>query len=227
MAVFKAKAGRVAREELASAMGVSLTSVVRFARHRGVCLKKQTSRPVTVRSLLESVRYRGLEETRARYAGAMDVDGILRERAASLTKTGWTDEQVVALVRMGPFVPLSEQVKRIRRKGMGETGISCVWTRVLRTSPSRLHGFSLAEARHLCRPGVPYVRLRLLRRRLIHTAHTNRTRLRLVLWWTAKDFLVDGLPDYLVDGVNAMALFQQWLYAPETPDTAIRRLLTN
>lgn len=226
-ALFKAKVGTVSRSELARLMGVSVTSAARYARHVGVSLANQTPKPVVMRSLLQSVRYRGLEQTRSRYGAAMDVDGLLQERAAGLLKTGWTDEQVVSLVRMGPFLPLSEQLKRLGRVGTGEAGISCTWTRVLKTSPSQLHGLSMTAARHLCRPGVPSVRLRLLRRPSRGTLRAGRTRLRLVLWWVAKDFLVDWLPDYLVDGVNAMALFQKWLYAPEEPDIAIRRLLTN
>ncbi len=207
-------------------MGVSISVCARWARHMGVSTKNLTVRPVSTRQLLAQIHLHGLDAIRAKYAEVMDVDDTLHAHHEAKKKAPWSDDQIVDAVRMGPFVPFAVQAQILSRRGRGEASIDNLWWRVLRTQPSNVHGLSLAESRLVCSPGTPRVHLPVLRSRRSPKRYTRKCSSSLVLWSDAVGHLRPSVPKFLWEAIQAMAMFQGWLYHPDPPREAIIALMT-
>lgn len=225
----KSMAGNVPRNEIAETLGVSLANLkrscpdVKFATTWVHKMNPERTREV----ILYYFKY-GKLATVKKYpevnvkaiVDRPEYYGIKRQ----YRKTRWTESELLESVKMAGLVSLPAQAKHFNRPGANAGSIKALWVKRHKSAWAQVNGMVHSKARRLIKfHGTTY--------KYIKVVGTNRDGdigrfgRRIMLWVDLEKSLKPELPDFIREGVKAMADFQRWLWSSEDPSPLIRKMI--
>jgi len=216
--------GKISREEIAQKLGVSTSNLKRsmpgqsFWFHNG----KWKNRPDIVEKVLRYYWLHGMPKTVKKFKG-ISVKSIVDRpeyygHKRVYRQLRWTDAQKVELVRMSGLVSHGSQAAHFKRPKAAGGSIKSAWVKVFGRAPGQINGMSYDNAKHISKPGTPYLRPQ-------GWIRGRESKCWLVLWIDLEKNLKDGVPEYIREAVQAMADFQRWIWGVKNPRSKIIKMM--
>ena len=219
-------AGTMVRREIAAQVGVPQGAVNRCLREEHLRSNARDYPPEVVEAV--SRVYEAAPQGQGKQAVLeafpdVVVRSIVERRAHHRVvlvrrQTRWTGEQLIEAVRMAGLVSATAQSRYFGRPNAAEGSIASLWNKHFACAPRDINGLAAHLAYRVARPGV----------RGVLTAPDNRapTPRMKVLWLDLLPALRADVDPAIREAVEALALFQRWLFSTEDSQT-IQTMITN
>ena len=214
--------GKMDRNEIAKEMGVSLSSLKRaFPGKRLAFHNKYVLNPGLTKRVCKYYEKHGKKKTQEAFPQVC-VRSIV-EKYKKLYKPRqirWTDEQIVQLARMAGIVSWSDQAKFFNRPGAHEGSIRSVWVKKFRNNGGSVNGMGHNTAKFVVKNSCPRIETKFWAQRKRSGVYGRK----LCLWVDMRNHLRPEIPKYMKDAIETLAKFQEWLFYPENPKSAILKM---
>lgn len=228
-------AGTMGRDDVAKAVGASLSAVRRFCRDQGISLN--FFRDYTAeerRAVCEFYAQHGKRATIERFPGVKIrsiVERYLKDYAPPRQRR-WTDDELIEAARMAGIISPESQALYFRRPNTNAVSIRSLWMKRFRQGGGRINGLPVHIAKRVCpvrwngaRFTFPFEPLELpfwSRRRAAKGADWSR---RLCLWVDIEKHMRSDIDADLKAAIQAMAKFQRWLFGTTEVRRAVAALI--
>ena len=222
-------AGKVPRKEIAEKLGVSLVNLKRSCpgiSFATTWIHKQN--PERTRAVILFYFKHGKVATEEKFPD-VNVKAIVdRPEYYGVKRTyrqiRWKESELLESVKMAGLVSFRAQANYFKRPRANAGSIKSLWTKNHKQKWSEINGMPHNRARRL-------VRFHGTSGKYIKTAGTNREGghgyfgRKVMLWVDLEKSLRPELPDFIKDGVKAMADFQRWIWNSDNPAPLIRKMI--
>lgn len=219
--------GQISGREMADELGVSWSSVMRFARDRGLSLattkgsRKYIIRPELLKRVCNFYETHGRAETEKNFPDVNVRSIVERYKLYRPRQVRWTENQLIEVSKMGGIIPFKDQAKFFRRPNAFAGSIKSVWIKRFGFSGGAIHGLSAYMAKELVKPDCPHVKTRFWNQR----QYSKQFGRKLYLWVDIEKHLKGDVPKFIREGIGAMADFQRWLFQSKDPKKEIVRMI--
>lgn len=214
----KALIHKMPRDEIAKAIGTSLSSLKRWARDNGnirlAYYNRWHANPKLVRQICEYYSKHGMVRTEKRFPNVRIrsvVERYFKQLGFKPRQVRWRADQIIELAQMAGLVNHSRQARHFNRPGAHEGAIKSAWMKKFQIGGSSMNGLSYCIARHYVRKSCPFMTTDFWAQRKDSRRGGTWTR-RLALWVDVDQHLRADVPDHLRQAIKAMAKFQRWLH---------------
>lgn len=215
------------RDEIAKAVGVSVSSLKRAFRGTRICYfnKYVANQNLTLR-VCRYYEKNGMPETVKAFPGVkvdviVETYGYRKGLIKNKRQVRWTDKQIADLARMGGLISHKAQAKYFNRPRAFEGSIKSAWTKKFGFMAGEINGMKHNQARHLVTKRCPFVRIRISETR-DNPAYDRR---RVYLWVDMEKHLRSNCPEFIREAIVTMAQFQRWLHQSNQPQRKIRAMI--
>lgn len=205
--------------QLCQQVGISKAAYQRWRLEEGMTLRNNAYHPETVEAVLrvyeQASRGKGKHAVREQFPDVTVRSIVERYRAYTPRQIRWTDAQVREAAKMAGLVSHTAQARWFSRPHAASGSLHSLWKKRFQCAPSDLNGFGVHRAGQLATLGCPAV----LVQRLEAGAPIAK-----ILCLDLARWLHPDVPDWVRDGVAALATFQAWLHGTDDP-AAIRAMI--
>lgn len=219
-------AGKVSRAEIAEKLGVSLANLKRSCP--GVSFATTWVNKMNPERTREVILYyfkHGKIATEKKYPhlnikGIVDRPeyyGVQRE----YRQRRWTDSEMIEAVKMSGLISLPAQALYFNRPGANSGSIKSLWVKRYGLAWASINGMARNKARRL----VQWNKAKYIK--VYGTSRDGKPiQFRKVMLWVEMEKCVrDEMPDFIKDGIKAMADFQRWIWKSENPKPLILKMI--
>lgn len=223
-------AGKVPRKEIAQRLGVSLANLKRSCP--GVKFATTWIHKTNPERTKEVIFYyfkHGKVATEKKFpdlnvkaiVDRPEYYGVQRE----YRQLRWTESELLESVKMAGLVSMAAQAKYFNRPRANAGSIKSLWVKRHKSSYSQINGMVRNKARRLIsfnkKGRKNYIKLSGTTR----TGDRSSAGRKIMLWVDLESSLRPELPDFIKQGVKAMADFQRWIWKSENPGPLIRKMI--
>lgn len=219
----RALIGKMSREEIASAVGTSVSSLKRAFRGTRLAFYNYcVVNPGLVRQVNSYYEKHGKNKTAEAFGlKPKQVEHIVyRYKLAKPRQIRWTDKQITEAARMAGLISLKAQAKYFNRPNANAGSIKSLWNKRFQTAGGCINGMTRWTAKELVTSKAKYLKP------IGNTRKGEPVEFRnLILWVDMEKCLKPGLPKFLQDAIYTMADFQRWLWRSDNPKPLIMKMI--
>lgn len=226
--VAKDLAGKVPREQIAFALGVSLSNLKRSCKDTSFLYYYiHKNNPELVKEICEYYGRYGKVKTQAKYPNIKLRSIIERYKGFSPRQTRWTEKQMHELVKMGGLVSKVAQAKYFNRPGANAGSIQAAWIKKIGTKMSTIHYLPEYRARYFVKPTCPSLQLYFWSRRTKTKSKKGPRQegVKAYLWCDIQNHFKDDCPEFFKNAVLALVAFQEWIFNSKNPKNNILKMI--
>jgi hypothetical protein len=207
--------GNYSRKEIAIKLNCSISNLQRFCRDSKISLAtkdgscKYRVNPSLIDNVIKYYEEHGLSATQEKFP-KIKIRSIVERYSHAKRCTKWKDEQIIELVKMAGLISKQAQADYFKRPRANQGSIQSVWAKKLYGDPRYIHGLPNNIAKHLVIDRKKFIKLKYKK---------------LFLWSDLINNLRPDIPTHLIKAIEAMAIFQKWLFNNKNPREQILLIL--
>lgn len=210
-------------KQISDEVGISISKITRFRKLNNLARRHRRYTQETINDVLRYYEQHGRVATQKHFPD-VNVPCITDVYEHAPRVEPWKQEDLFMVVRMAGLAPPSVLAGLIHRRGMHAGTIESVLFRKMGiTRVATLHGLGRHCAKWLAYENCPFV-VRPLWRRRTTTKQKNPLR-RTYLWCDLVRHMRADIPDFVREGISAMADFQRWLFKNDNPRPVILKMM--
>lgn len=225
--IAKEMAGKVPREEIAMALGVSLSNLKRSCRDTSFLYYYiHKNNPNLVREICSYYEKNGKNKTQKKYPNIKIRSVIEHYKTFSPRQTRWTEKQLHELVKMGGLVSKEAQAKYFNRPRANAGSIESAWIKKINTKMSTIHYLPTYRAKYFIKNSCPSIEVKFWSRNTINKGKKpHQEFVKAHLWCDIKKHLKNDCPSFFKEAVIALDKFQQWIFNSTNPKPLILKMI--
>ena len=214
-------AGTMYYQLLAKRVGVSRSTIMRWAHYNSVNVNALAYKPEVVEAVCAYYEKHGKEATQKRFPNVRVRSIVERHKDYRPRQIRWTNKQIIEAAKMAGVVSFEGQAKFFNRPNANAGSIKYLWHKRFKFGMQTIHGMSAHLAKDLVTKDCPYVASRFWRTKRKGQVFGRK----LYLWVDMENYLRPEVPDFIREGVETLAEFQRWLFKSEHPKRNVVKLI--
>lgn len=209
IAQFHNLVGKMDLRDMAEKMGVSRTSLRRYAVQARISCNfhnKYVKNPEKVQEIIEFYLEHGKNATKEKYPG-IKLRSIVERYAKEKRQVRWEEWEIIQLARFAGIISHKNQAKYFNRPNAHAGSIKSVWYKKFKASSSNINGVHFYMVKHLLRKEPARIETQYM-----GGNSTGIHRRKLILWVELAKCLNKDAPEEIVSAIKTMAKFQKWLH---------------
>lgn len=197
-------AGTVPRDEIARAIGVSLSNLKRSCTGTSFnYFNRYVANPEMVEQVCRYYEKHGKLKTQQKFPNISVRSIVERYKIFKPRQSRWKDDELIELAKFSGLISFKNQAQFFNRPLANEGSIRAAWSKTLKARPGYMHGLPIYKANLFLVPGFPTIQFQEQER------GGDRT---MVLFCDAIHYLRPDCPEFVKQAIQAMAEFQKKLF---------------
>jgi AcrR family transcriptional regulator len=216
--------GKMPRDEIAKACGVSVSSLKRAFRGVRICyFNKYVANPNLVEAVCRYYEKHGKNKTQERFPNVKVRSVVERYKNFNPRTIRWTDEQIIEAARMAGIISKKAQAEYFNRPNAHLGSITSLWMKRFGRGGGSVNGLAWYVARQFVRPSCPRVQTAVWAMRQTHkNTFQSRT---VALWVDVATHIKAAAPEWFRSTAVALARYQRWLWKTERVHASVLKMI--
>lgn len=206
-------AGKMYVKDIIKKVKCSKSNLVRFQRDHGISLNYHSYKKDVIEKVCRYYEKHGKIQTQKMFPDVRVRSIVERYKLFKPLCIPWKEDQVVELLRYSGLLSFDQLAKKFNRPNAYRGSIRSKFSKDLRVPAGYINGLPFHKARHFCD---------MKKVTIIQTHHGNR---KLILWCDIKKHLHKDQSEIIFKFVDAMAMFQNWIWNSQNPKQKILRAI--
>ncbi len=222
IAIVTRNAGIIDIKKIAVRAGTSVATIKRWSRNKGISFNVHSYKKEVIEEVCAFYAKNGKVKTQEQFPNVKVRSIVERFKIFPPRQSRWTDKQIIQAVKMSCFVSFSKQALFFNRPLANAGSIQSLWVKNLKARPTEMHGLPTYKAKLFIRNNCPSIKLPLL----VNEDGDSSTCRRIHLWIDLEKFLLPDCPEFIKSAIEAMAMFQRWVWGEEDIRSRINDLIS-
>lgn len=222
----KKYAGTMFVHEMAEKVGTSKSNLVRWNRQVGRLNLNALAYPENVIEKVTSYYEKhGKRKTQEKFPDVNVRSIVERYKKFKPRNSRWTDNQIKELVQMAGLISMKAQAKYFDRPMANAGSIRSAWRKKFGMGAGYINGMPWHRAKYFIDSKCPSIERRFWAQRRENRGKKQKVRRVVFLWVDMEKHLRDDCPEFIANGIHAMADFQRWVFGVKDVRAKVRRIV--